>query len=149
MLSKGSEIAKELGKKLTAVVIGKSDDALAKEYIVHGADKVFVVETDIESFKAEEYTELLENVIKETGTETVLIGSNKNGKELAPRLAGRLNTGCVTDCTDLYLKDKKLTTERIVYSGNAVAVEQFNSKPQIATIPSKAVSYTHLTLPTN
>ncbi len=137
MLSKGSELAKELGKKLTAVVIGKNDDTLAKEYIAHGADKVFVAETDIESFKVEEYTELLENVVKKTGAETVLIGSNKNGKELAPRLAGRLNTGCVTDCTDLYLKDKKLTTERIVYSGNAVAVEQFNSKPQIATIPSK------------
>jgi electron transfer flavoprotein alpha subunit len=28
--------------------------------------------------------------------------------------------------------------ERIVYSGNALAVEQFNSKPAIVTIPSKA-----------
>ena len=104
MLSKGSELAKELGKKLTAVVIGKNDDTLAKEYIAHGADKVFVAETDIESFKVEEYTELLENVVKKTGAETVLIGSNKNGKELAPRLAGRLNTGCVTAVSYTHLR---------------------------------------------
>ena len=42
LLNKGSELAKELGTKLTAVIIGKSDDALANEYISYGADNVFV-----------------------------------------------------------------------------------------------------------
>ena len=135
MLNKGSELAKELNKKLTAVIIGSDTDA--KEYIAHGADKVYVAETNLDNFKSEEYTDILENIIKETGTETVMIGSNKNGKELAPRLAAKFETGCVTDCTNVYMKNNKLTTERIVYSGNAVAVEQFNSKPQIVTIPSK------------
>ena len=137
LLNKGSELAKELGKNVTAVIVGKSDDALAKEYISHGADKVFIAETDIDSFKAEEYAGILEKVLKETGAEIVLVGSNKNGKDLASRLAGRLDAGCVIDCTNLYLKDKKLTAERVVYSGNAIAVEQFNSKPNIVTIPSK------------
>ena len=137
LLNKGSELAKALGKKVTAVIIGKSDESLAKEYFAYGADKVFVVETDIDSFKAEEYTGLLENAIKEIGAETVLIGSNKNGKELASRLAGKLDAGCIIDCINLYVKDKKLTAERVVYSGNAIAVEQFNSKPEIATVPSK------------
>ena len=137
LLSKGSELAKTKGKKLTAVIIGKSNDALAKEYISYGADKVFNAEVNIDSFKAEEYTEILEKVIKETGDETIMIGSNKNGKELASRLAGRLNAGCVIDATNVYLKDKKLTAERVVYSGNAIAIEQFVSKPCIVTIPSK------------
>jgi len=137
MLSKGSELAKELGKKLTAVIIGKSDDTLANKYIAYGADKVVVAETDLGSFKAEEYTGILENIVKETNPEIVLIGSNKNGKELAPRLAAKLGTGCITDCTNLYVKDKKLTAERMVYSGNAIAVEQFTSKPSIVTVPSK------------
>ena len=137
LLSKGSELCKELNRKLTAVIVGKADDTLAKEYISYGADKVVVAETDLKEFKAEEYTDILENIIKETGAEVVLIGSNKNGKELAPRLASRLEIGCVTDCTNLYVRDKKLTVERIVYSGNAIAVEQFTSKPSIATVPSK------------
>ena len=137
LLSKGSELAKGLGKKLTAVIIGKSDDTLANEYISYGADKVFVTETNLDSFKAEEYTGILENIIKENNAETILVGSNKNGKELASRLAGKLNAGCVIDSTNVYLKDKKLTAERVVYSGNAIAVEQFNSKPCIVTVPSK------------
>jgi electron transfer flavoprotein alpha subunit len=137
LLNKGTELAKALGKEVTAVIIGKSYDALAKEYIAFGADDVFIAETDLDSFKAEEYVGILENAIKETGTEIILIGSNKNGKELASRLAGKLVAGCIIDATNLYVKDKKLTAERIVYSGNAIAVEQFNSKPSIVTIPSK------------
>jgi len=135
LLNKGSELAKTLKKSLITVVIGKNIDP--KECIAYGADKVILAETDNDNFKSEEYTNILENIIKETGSETILIGSNKNGKELAPRLASKFETGCITDCTDVYLKDKKITAERIVYSGNAVSVEQFNSKPQILTIPSK------------
>ena len=135
MLNKGVELAKAGNNKLTAVIIGK--DNVADEYISHGADQVISAETDLDTFKAEEYTNILEAIVKELNTETILIGSDKNGKELASRLAARFNTGCVTDCTNLYMKDGKLTTERIVYSGNAVAVEQFTSKPNIATIPSK------------
>jgi len=137
LLNKGNEIAKELGEKLIAIIIGKPDDTLSQEYISYGADNVFVAETDIDQFKAEEYSVYLENIIKETGSETIIIGSNKNGKELASRLAGRLDVGCIIDCTNIYLKDKKLTTERVVYSGNAIAVEQFNSSPAVVTVPSK------------
>lgn len=137
LLNKGSELAKDLGTKLTAIIIGKSDDNLANEYISYGAENVFVAETEMDTFKAEEYAGILENIVKDTKIETILIGSNKNGKELASRLAGKLNAGCVIDCIDAYLKDKKLTVERVVYSGNAIAVEQFNSKPEIITIPPK------------
>ena len=137
LLSKGKELAKELGKKLTAVAIGKHEESNVKEYIAYGADKVFFVETDLKNFKAEEYAEFLEKIIKETNSETVLIGSNKNGKELASRLAGKLNAGCVVDCINLYVKNKKLTVERVVYSGNAIAEQQFISKPEIITVPPK------------
>jgi len=134
LLNKAGELAKELGKKVNAVIIGDGD---AKEYISYGADNVIIVETDLKDFKAEEYTDYLYNVIKETGVETVLIGSNKNGKELASRLAGKLSTGCIIDANKIYVKDKKIVTERVVYSGNAIAVQQFNSKPSIVTIPPK------------
>ena len=137
LLGKGSELAKDIGTKLTGVIIGKSDDNLAKEYIAYGADNVFLAETDQEDFKPEEYVNIFENIIKETNTNIILIGSNKNGKELASRLAGKLNAGCIIDSINIKVKDKKLIAERVVYSGNAIAVEHFNSKPNIITIPPK------------
>ena len=138
MLSKASEIAKDTKKKITAVIIGKANDALAKEYISYGADQVFIAETDLANFKAEEYADILSKIVDETKAETIFIGSNKNGKELSARLGGILNAGCVVDSNNVYMKSGKLLAERIVYSGNAIAVEQFNKTPAIVTIPSKA-----------
>jgi len=135
LLNKASELAKELHKKVIAVAIG--NDEHATEFLEHGADLVIVAETSQHQFKAEEYTSILQSILKEHRNEIVLIGSNKNGKELAGRLAAKLDAGCVMDCTKVYIHEKKLTTERIVYSGNAIAVEQFTSPPQIVTIPSK------------
>jgi electron transfer flavoprotein alpha subunit len=137
LLSKGSEISKDLGEKLLAVVIGESYDKLAEEYIAFGADEVFIVENEMEFFKSEEYSDILEKIIDETKNDYIIIGSNKNGKELASRLAGKIEAGCIVDCSDIYLQDKKLTAERNVYSGNAIAVEQFISKPCILTVASK------------
>jgi len=138
MLRKAMEIAKESKKKVTAVIVGKSDDALAKEYISYGADQVFVAETQIESFKPEEYSDILADIVKEINSEIIFIGSNKNGKELSARLGGKLNAGCVVDSNNIYIKNNKIIAERVVYSGKAIAVEQFNTKPAIVTIPPKA-----------
>jgi electron transfer flavoprotein alpha subunit len=135
LLNKAQELAKELHKKVIAVTIGHEE--FAKEFLEHGADLVIVAETSLHQFKAEEYTNILQGIMKDHGNEIVLIGSNKNGKELAARLAAKLDAGCVMDCIKVYLHDKKLTTERIVYSGNAIAVEEFTNAPQILTIPPK------------
>ena len=135
LLHKATELAQELHKKVIAVAIGH--DEYTTEYLEHGADLVIIAETPHHQFKAEEYTSILQSIMKEHRNEIVLIGSNKNGKELAGRLAAKLDAGCVMDCTKVYIHEKKLTTERIVYSGNAIAVEQFTAPPQIVTIPSK------------
>lgn len=138
MLGKATELAKENKNKITAVIIGKPDEKLAKEYIGYGADQVFVAETELDSFKAEEYAEIFKKIVDEVKPEVILIGSNKNGKELAARLGGILNFGCVMDSNNIYYKDGKLNAERVVYSGKSIAVEQFKSTPAIITVPAKA-----------
>jgi len=137
LLHKATDLAKELKTKTIAIIIGKNDDSLAQEYIAYGADKVLQVESNLEQYKAEEYADILDHIINDTKTQVVLIGSDKNGKELASRLAGRLDAGCIIDATNVYIKDGKVTAERVVYSGNAISVEQFNSAPSVITVPSK------------
>jgi electron transfer flavoprotein alpha subunit len=66
------------------------------------------------------------------------MGSTRRGKELAARLATRLETGCVPDSTKLALNEQgNLVAERIVYGGNATAKITFRTKPYIATIPPR------------
>ena len=64
ILSKGSELAREIGEKLITVIIGKNDEKLADEYISYGSDEVYIVENEIEFFKSEEFSEILEKIIK-------------------------------------------------------------------------------------
>jgi electron transfer flavoprotein alpha subunit len=137
LLHKATELAKETDKKTIAVIIGKPDESLAKEYIAYGADTVIIAETDVEQYKAEEYAQILEKIITDTKTESILIGSDKNGKELASRIAGKLDAGCIIDANNVYIKDNKVTAERVVYSGNAISVNQFETTPAVITIPSK------------
>jgi len=57
---------------------------------------------------------------------------------LASRLATRLETGCVSDCTELWIDEKGgLLMNRVVYGGNAIATEICRVKPQIATVPPR------------
>ncbi|MFP3871786.1 MAG: electron transfer flavoprotein subunit alpha/FixB family protein [Candidatus Natronoplasma sp.] len=143
LIAKGKELADEKGSgsKVTSVIIGEEDesvtDELANELIHRGSDEVIIASAEIDQFKAEEYAQVLNQLVEKTDSEIVLIGSDKTGKELAPRLAAKLKTGCVTDCTDLYFEDGTLITERIAYSGNAVAVQNFISEPYVLTIPAK------------
>lgn len=139
LLAKASELAKDLGETSNAIMIGKSDETIAKEFIAHGADQVFTVETTVDKVKAEEYTDILATLMKDTDETIFLIGSTKHGKEIASRLAGIMHAGCIIDAVDLSVKEKKLTAERVVYSGNAIAMEQFTATPAIVTIPPRMI----------
>ena len=52
LLNKANELAKDLKTKPTAIIIGKPDETLAKEYISYGAENVIAAETDLDNFKA-------------------------------------------------------------------------------------------------
>jgi electron transfer flavoprotein alpha subunit len=137
LLSKAVELAKEKNEQVYAVVIGKADEAYPTDLISYGADIVYQVDFESQVSKAEEYCEILEQIISDTKSNIILIGSDKNGKEIASRIAGKMNVGCVIDATDVYLKQDKVMIKRVVYSGNAISEEQFTGLPAIITVPSK------------
>jgi len=137
LLRKGSELASKLQTQLAAVILGHHVEDQTKELIAYGADKVIVVDhPKLKEFHVELYLSALTQLTEQHRPEMLLIGSTKRGKELAARLAARLNVGCVPDCLELEVDQKgRLLARRIVYGGNAIATQAVGSKPQIATIP--------------
>jgi electron transfer flavoprotein alpha subunit len=63
LLNKAHELGKELQKKVIAVYIGQ--DESAKKFFEHGADQVIVIETTQAEFKAEEYTSILQTIMRD------------------------------------------------------------------------------------
>lgn len=137
MLGKGREIAEKTGGEVIAVIIGDGNPELESEFIHFGADKVFVAEADIKDFSPDIYSGALATAIKETNASIILIGANRNGKELGPRLAAKLDAGCVSEINDMYIDGENLIAERIMYSGNAIVKEQFTSSPKIVIVPGR------------
>ncbi|MDH5459786.1 MAG: electron transfer flavoprotein subunit alpha, partial [Candidatus Bathyarchaeota archaeon] len=133
MLGKGREIADKLQTELASVFAGYDVQEKASELIKYGADKVYLIDNPaLEHFQAEAYLSILHNLTANYKPDILLIGSTKNGKSLAARLATRLEKGCIPDCARLSIdKNRRLIGERITYGGNAVAKVTFRFKPQI------------------
>ena len=135
LLSKGRELADGLNGQLYTILLHSGDNAFAEKLISFGADRVFMVTPRIEEINTESYIHILNTIISEVNPHIILLGSNRVGKELAPRLAGRFNTGSASECISAELdENKNLKIQRVVYSGNGVAEQTFTSKPQIATL---------------
>ncbi len=140
MIGRARELADKLQTKLGAIVIGKNIQQKANELSERGADTVFVADNAaFEHFQPESYVVILEDLVRQCETEILLVGSTRNSKPLAAKLASRLGAGCVPDCIGLSLDaENKLVGERITYGGNALAKVVFKVKPQIATVPARA-----------
>lgn len=139
LLGKGKELADKLQTELAAVLLGQNVENQANELIGFGADKVYTVDDpQFENLHAEPYVSALTSLAKQYEPNILLIGSTRRGKEVASRVATRLETGCVPDCTYLSIDEKgRLLMGRVVYGGNAVATHFSRGKPQIATVPPR------------
>ena len=98
LLSKGRELADKLGTPLNTIILNTDNDELAKTMIAHGADNVYKLTPGIEIINTEKYVEVLYKFTNELKPKIILLGSNRIGKELSPRLASRFNTGSAADC---------------------------------------------------
>jgi electron transfer flavoprotein alpha subunit len=145
LLNGAQSLAKELKTKVTTINMG--DSTQATELIAYGADKVITIDIKNPQYQAEPYTSIIRQLMEQEKASVLLIGSTKNGKELAPRIAAEMDVGCIIDAFNLSIKENKLTVDRFEYSGNAVSTLQFQKSPYILTIPQKL--YTPLKPDTN
>lgn len=139
LLGKGKELAQRLQTKLAAVLLGHGVEKEAKGFMGYGAQKVYVFDSPmLENWPSEPCISALTYLVRQYKPEVFLFGSTRKGKEFASRLAARLETGCVPDCTHLSIDDnRRLLMGRVVYGGNAVATQFCRVNPQIATVPPR------------
>ena len=102
LISKGRDLADELGVNLCGLLLGDNVEGLAKELGGYGADKVYVCESPLlKVYNTDAYAKVICDVIEELKPEAFLIGATNIGRDLAPRCAARLHTGLCADCTHL------------------------------------------------
>ena len=138
LISKGREIADQLGCKVKAAVLCKSINTPAEELISLGCDEVILVCNEaLEPYRTETYTKAMCAIIDAHKPEIVLVGATTIGRDLAPRISSRLNTGLTADCTSLEvdLEARNLLMTRPAFGGNIMAtIICPDHRPQMSTV---------------
>jgi electron transfer flavoprotein alpha subunit len=87
---------------------------------------------------AEPNLKALDVIVPQAQPSIILIGQTALGRDLAPRLAFRLNTAVAMDCIELEVRDGRLVATRPCYGGSARATYSWNTTPQIVTVRPKS-----------
>jgi electron transfer flavoprotein alpha subunit len=144
LLGIGRKLANELGQELNILLLGNKVSGLAQEAIALGADKVYIGDAaSLEQYNSDAYTMVAANLCRKVLPDILLLGQTDVGRDLAPRLAGRLQGGLAMDCLDLAIdkETRLLHATRPVFGGNAMATMISKSaRPQMATVRSRTMA---------
>lgn len=134
MVSEGRRLADALGQQVTAVLLGSNIKDKAAVLGHYGADKVLVADDPkLDPYTTDAYTAVLAELIKANDPAIVIMGASVQGKDLAARLAARLEVGMAQDCTVFSIEGGNLMAVRPIYAGKAYAKVSYAGTPQIAT----------------
>jgi electron transfer flavoprotein alpha subunit len=136
LLSKGRELANQLGEELGAVVIGNNVSDYYAEISQYGADKIYAVNGEgYQHYNTLAYANALVTLIKKYNPSVVLFPSTYIGRDLSPRISSELFVGLTADCTGLSIKEGNLIQTRPAFGGNIMAdIKCPDYRPQMATV---------------
>ncbi|TEB06211.1 Acryloyl-CoA reductase electron transfer subunit beta [Pelotomaculum schinkii] len=136
LLSAGRKLAKETGEEVSALLFGKGVSGLASTLAEYGADKVYLADDDmLAQYTTDAYSKALSDLIMEKEPSLLLIGCTVLGRDLAARVAQKVKTCLMSDCTGVELSGGQLVFVRPVYAGKAfVKAVCPELKPVMATV---------------
>lgn len=131
----------ELGYNVVGVLIGNYPDELAASIGHHGAQKVvYLWNEGISHYSTEVFTTLFTDLIGSDKPDIVLVPATVLGRDLAPRIAARCDTGLTADATKLELDPENpnsslLYVTRPAFGGNLFGtIINETKRPQMTTI---------------
>ncbi|MCT4797253.1 electron transfer flavoprotein subunit alpha/FixB family protein [Exiguobacterium profundum] len=127
--------AKQLTDDVTAVVIGDHVQSLAQELGEYGASRVLVVEDDrLKHYTPDGYGQVLRQLIEQENPEMIVLGHTALGKDIAPKLAARLDAGLISDVVSIEGTGHDAEFVRPIYSGKAFEKVKFKDSVMFFTI---------------
>ena len=137
LLGEGNRLAQDLcsisgednASKVCGVLIGNKTDRLIDELYKYGADEVIQIDHKLlNKYTTDAYAKVMTDAIRKYKPEIVLMGATHIGRDLAPRVAGRLDTGLTADCTKLDIKTDKYIKYLDEYTTAGIAGLDENDK---------------------
>jgi electron transfer flavoprotein alpha subunit len=140
LLGKAVELKKETNEEITSVLLGSNISSLAQKLINFGSDRVIIVDSEnLKDYTTISYAEVIHSLAQKYKPSIFLIGATSIGKDLAPRVMAKLQTGLTADCLDLSIdQDGNLVQTKPSYGGNIMCkIVIPNHRPQMTTLRPK------------
>ncbi len=135
LLGKAAELAPRLGGSVAVLATGAGAERYFETLAEHGAERVFLARAPLEDGATEPFAALLAQVIREQRPGLVLLGSTVFGRDVAPRVAARLQIGLTGDCVDLTVDGQgRVLQHKPAFGGTVVALIASRTRPEMATI---------------
>lgn len=134
-LSLGKKLSTDLGAELVAVLIGNNISGLGEQLGKYGASKVIACQNDaLDLYQPEGYAKILADTVTSEDASIVIMGATLMGKDLAPRVATRLDAALATDCISVEVSEGDLKIVRPMYAGKVRATIRLKSDKKLLTI---------------
>ena len=126
------------GTVSVALLGATANDATATAFAA-GADKAFVgADAAYDQFQPDQWLAAAQAAVEQASPSAVLLAQSGAGRDLAPRLAFRLDTAVAMDCVAIEASGDSIAATRPCYGGNAQATYSFATSPAIATVRAKS-----------
>jgi electron transfer flavoprotein alpha subunit len=128
-------IADQLKGEVVALVIGGSVKSMAPALGGYGAQKVLVAEDPrLALYASSAYAKLVADAARAHQAEVVFVPATAMGKDLAPRVAVKLDAGFASDCTALTVEGGEILATRPIYAGKALTQLRITSASKVFTL---------------
>lgn len=135
LVSYAAGIAKMTGTSLTAISLGKVEEAELKKLGDYGASKIVTVSNDnLAVLDSQVYTSVIADLASAEGAKIVVLANNNTGKAIAPRLSVKLRAGMGSGVSKLPVNLNPFTVYKRTYSGSAFAHLVIKSDIKIITL---------------
>ena len=107
--------------EVVAAVLGDGDlESLGQELIQYGADRAVVVQHEnLKNYTSDGYVQAAMAVIEQEDPDGIVMGHTSEGKDLSPRIASKLDSGLISDVTQIEGSGDDVKFIRPIYSGKA------------------------------
>jgi electron transfer flavoprotein alpha subunit len=130
------QLADQLGGTVDALVLGGPGvDVAAADLGAAGADRVLVAaDASFARYAPDGYAATAAEVAKKGGYAAVVVSATATGKDLAPRIAARLDVPLASDVIALGVDGGKVTASRPVYAGKAIQRVVFEAAQGVVSL---------------
>ena len=122
LFAPAEHLARQWGRRVAACVVGADAAGVAEQAARLGAEDILTVEHPcLEVYSPLLYSRAVCAAVEAARPAVLLLAATATGRDLAPRVAVRLDAALVTDCFELSASGDRLRCRRSLYGGRLVA----------------------------